>query len=745
MHNSIHAAAPSAPSWSAHSATLSSIADEEADADEPPDSRLPYSPIKDTFKRNPIRRSIDHQHQSSLLTRALHSTSEDDADDHSQFFTLRRPTKSNASLASTADLTSDTGLTSPSRTNTPSPPLPELRFLNLNGDGIDGEKHAQGLAPAAEVKKEPRKRCIQFACAAKPTSKPVEQPTPVVAPAPVPAAASKPQRKRCIKFACPAPRSTPTQSTPPAVERLEAAAARLHPSRETSPATVRKARPTSHSRSPRPPRSRHSSRGGDTPRKALPQKKYITCTDRDLHHDAARFHEFASDDHSDEDWIRETAPAQARKLTINDTLAKENEIRRLAAEAEAEAEDEEDQEDAENVAGIDDEDDEDDDEDDIDDGLSGYATEDEEEDEEDDEDDEDDDSVGYHTDEETGFAASDDENDDLQLWTPAQPAARLSGVSSVPRRTSVGAQSDSSIGSFSSIRAVRFGKVRRMKIRPGTPELPDSTDFVCGTLDEDRPMEEAYISCMAARRREKHVVIPQDIDPSFPASDPEDEAEEEFNPVKHASDDEDVWLHGEMDDLHHEQERRSRKKKSDHSPKRYHSPPPNKRHHSPPTALKARGRSPAPPKGLFDRRSPRRIRSPPPPMMLRSPPASLRNGPPAMNINKELGTRPGLTVTKSLPRPSAMFPLRRRGAAAKIAVPEADSDVHVRSAIDIVKGLEQKRQRRKEKYYQKYCNRARKGQVHERKPLPGTGCERMRELGLIMAGKIDQGNYVLSI
>lgn len=441
--------------------------------------------------------------------------------------------------------------------------------------------------------------------------------------------------------------------------------------------------------------------------------------------------------------MKEKLPAQARKLTINDTLARENEIRRIAAEAEAEAEQEEeelelDEDEADNTPGIDDEDfDDEDDEDDIDDGLSGYATEDEEED---------DDSVGYHTDEETGFAASDDENDDLQLWTPAQPAARLSGSTSVPRRSprrsSLAAhESDSSIGSISSVRAVRSGKVRRMKIRPSTPELPDSTDFVCGTLDEDRPMEEAYISCMAARRREKLHVIPQDIDPSFPASDPENEDEEEmYNPVKHASDDEDVWLHGEMDDLHHE-DRRSRKKKGDHhSPKRYHSPPP-KRHLSPPAA-RARGRSP-PAKGLFDRRSPRRVRSPPPPQMLRSPPASLRNGPQAMNI-KELGSRPGLTVTKSLPRPAALFNVRnmRRN---KPVQANADNDVHVRTAIDIVKGLEKKRQRRKEKYYQKYCNRARKGQVLERKPVPGTGCERMRELGLLMAGKIDHGNYVLSI
>ena len=71
-------------------------------------------------------------------------------------------------------------------------------------------------------------------------------------------------------------------------------------------------------------------------------------------------------------------------------------------------------------------------------------------------------------------------------------------------------------------------------------------------------------------------------------------------------------------------------------------------------------------------------------------------------------------------------------------------DKHVRGAIDIVKGLEQKRQRRKEKFQQKYCSRARKGQIHEKRPQPGEGAERMKELGLLIAGKAGQGNYVLS-
>ena len=461
---------------------------------------------------------------------------------------------------------------------------------------------------------------------------------------------------------------------------------------------------------------------------AIRPKKYLTTNSSEIT-DFARFHEFASNEQHEDDWIRHAIPSTRGKITINDTLTKENAIRKLGTEVEEEVEQEE-REDEDALSAEDDPDnvDEDDlgeDQDGVEDDASGYGSD-------------DDGSEGYHTDEETGFADSDDdndENDDLHLWTLPRP--RLSGATPVVRRPSFGdQQSDDSIGR-SSVRAVH-GKTQRIKIRPGTPELPDSTDFVCGTLDEDRPMEDAYISCIAARRREKMHLIPQDIDPSFPASDPENEEDEErFNPVHHGSD-EHVWLHGEMEDLHHEQDRSRRKKKGEHSsPKRYHSPPP-KGHHSPPP--KARGRSP---RRLFDRLSPRRLRSPPPPQHLTSPPASPRVANHPLTF-KDLGSRPGMTHTKSLPRPPALFPQLKNGQGRRTK--PQNTDLHVRGAIDIVKGLQQKRQRRKEKFYQIYCNRARKGQIPERpKHRPGQGAERMRELGLFMAGKIDHGNYVLSV
>jgi len=54
---------------------------------------------------------------------------------------------------------------------------------------------------------------------------------------------------------------------------------------------------------------------------------------------------------------------------------------------------------------------------------------------------------------------------------------------------------------------------------------------------------------------------------------------------------------------------------------------------------------------------------------------------------------------------------------------------HVRGAVDIVIGLEKKRQKRKEKFWRQHCRKAAKEHA-ERKPAPGRGVERMKELGL---------------
>ena len=107
-----------------------------------------------------------------------------------------------------------------------------------------------------------------------------------------------------------------------------------------------------------------------------------------------------------------------------------------------------------------------------------------------------------------------------------------------------------------------------------------------------------------------------------------------------------------------------------------------------------------------------------------------------------LASRPGLTHTKSLPR--TPNPFCRQYRASRIAAANGNegndpADGHLRGAIDIKKGLESKRQRRKEKH----CLKA-KDKI-ERRPLPGKGAERMRELGLLMAGKTGPHDpYMLS-
>jgi hypothetical protein len=437
------------------------------------------------------------------------------------------------------------------------------------------------------------------------------------------------------------------------------------------------------------------------------------------------------------------------KLTINDTLKKENDIRKLGKEAEEEAEledeiDEEDDEEVDEADLIDDEDDEDysrnaEEGDDVDDEVDNLQDEEGLEDGADTEHAWDDEaSDGYKTDSELGFAESDDEDDDLVLWTTRighyrSLSGAVSGIASAPkmsRRPSLGGHSDSSSSSNRKpgLARKKRSKTRPVPFRPATPELPDSTDFVCGTFDEDKPLEEAYISCVEARRRDRQQLIPQDIDPSFPTSDPEDEAEELYKKGYGESDDH-LWLHGEFEDLHHERDRRGRKKGAALSPKRCRSPPPKP---------KARGHSP---RKLHDQRSPR-LRSPAPPRLaLKSHILSPVHECEGLGL-KPPAFCPSLMQAKSLPKAPSMIPHL------KVRKPKAGTitkEAHVRGAIDIVKGLEQKRQRRKEKFYQKYYNRARKEKAQTKRPPPGQGAERMRELGLFMAGKGGHGNYVLSI
>lgn len=734
-------------------------ADEElpADVDEPPDHRLPREQLHPDFHKSLVRPQSERK--ESLLTKAFQKGPEPDTPKSdirvTTDLTRRRSMMSNASLASTAELTSDGGLTSPARTNTPSPPIPRSTYTSFapysftskpvlppttlvaKADSVESVRpEVISVSPKTQPPVEPvvKKRCITFMCDGKKgmDSKPkpvvpaVSQPAPVSEKVPTEA----PQPRKCtIKFACTGPKPSEKACTATATDIPQAQKSTETQKRVTSrsPSVPRKstkpALSSSKSNTSTTRRSSHS------PVAVRAKPKYIIADEKTLQlSEATRFHEFCSEELQDDDWIRKDADIpRDRKLTINDTLKMENAIRALGNEAEEEAlEDEED----------DDEEDQDDNDSDVidsdDEDVEEYEDEDDDVEVEAAIDSSDEGSDGNETDNEAGFAESDDESDgegEFSFWTPGRKFHHH-GHASIYRPS---AQRTASISSIDSLNHMELAAKKRrsravpMTLRPGTPELPDSTDFVCGTLDEDRPLEDAYVSCIAAKNAAKHKRTPQDIDPSFPTSDIEDE-EDENDDIEAANDsDEQVWLHGQFEESDNERYGRRRsttahRKSPDRSPRRLHSPPPPKQ---------TRYRSP-PPRKLFGH-SPRRLRSPPP-RHIRSPqasPSSNRAIPFAV-----LASRPGLTHTKSLPRTPNAFCRQYNASrlAAANGLDAGDNDGFQRGAIDIVKGLEQKRQRRKEKLYQKECNRKKKGHG-ERRPQPGKGAERMRELGLLMAGK----------
>jgi hypothetical protein len=533
--------------------------------------------------------------------------------------------------------------------------------------------------------------------------------------------AHEPPKRVCtIKFACPSKISTegPSKTNKARVARAASpapTAIKIHRSPKASPkahrdsdSTVRNPSPVSIRKKPAVDRTRRLSANSDLAR----------C-------EAFRFHEFASSEEEVDEWTQESTCHRSR-LTVNDTLKIENGLRLLGEEAEEEALDDEEEEEED----LDDaEDDDAEEEDDDDDGVmggDGTAYGDVSDD-------------GFQTDNEEGFADSDNESDadsDCNWWTPGAGALSTAATSIEHlehiRPTVRRSVSDSSLGSLDSDEGFQMPskpskrrKSRPVGIRVPSPELPDSTDFVCGTLDEDRPLEAAYMTCLERRRAAKHKITPQDIDPTFPTSDPEMDEEDEDGVLDYAPSESDhLMLHGQMDPVDNELRGRSKniaaKKRSPlESPKRLRSPPPVKRtvHRSPP------------PRKMFGQ-SPRRLRSPAP-VRLRSPPPT-RRGSHMMSPERPeyfvkfsgaLGERPALTTSSSLPR----TPITPHS-------PEYDdedtcSELPVRRAIAIKIGLEKKRQRRKEQLYK---NKHRKG-CKDKRPPPGKGCERMREMGLGLA------------
>ena len=630
--------------------------DDVTDADEPPDDRTPRSASttrhrsSSAFSKTAPRCS----HLPSLLTGALHSSTAPEEPVAPAPKRVLPPLSiwKTHSAGSAAELTSD-GSSAGTRTASPSPPPPSTTFPELSmlhkmlprSVSIvehDGAVEHTPQSPEHTVEANlGRKRCIKFACGGKEQPKPEKQAPP-----------EPPKRACSIQFACPA-------RAPEAKDKT-----RFTRPASPAPCTLRlSSNPHRDSEST----MRGSPSSGCKPRLVQPSLQLDLAKS-----EAYRFHEFASAEEEVDEWVQEST-CHRNRLTVSDTLQVENHLRRLGLEAEEEAMEEQDDADA---------DDADDADNDIADDLS---------------------DDGFHTDDEDGFAESDDDSDGdstYQWWTPGN------ATSEHIRPSASRSLSESSIASDSASESpyqARRMRSRPVKIRAPSAELPDSTDFVCGTLDEDHPLEAAYLSCLEQRRAAKRVGIPQDIDPSFPTEDPDldDEDDEESE----------HFMHGPMDPHDETRGRRKDSKRSPAvSPKRLRSPPPKK---------------------LFGQ-SPRRLRSPAPPARLRSPPPT-RRGSALVSPQRDdhlvhfagLAERPPPTTTASLPRTpiSAMPPDLSED-------DETCGELPPRRAIDIKIGLETKRLRRKEKLWQR---QQRKACHKDKRPLPGKGCERMREVGLELA------------
>ena len=705
--------------------------------DEPPDDTLSPLPTFDHFTHQHTYHKSSrpsHDHRESLLTRAIRSSS------HTPEYFPTSPTYTSArglsttsshSTASTAELTSDDHSTPPQSTT----PSPRLSVVGLLPTGLD-EKSLQlplvtitssesqssatpDISPneAAIEKTLGRKRCIMFACGAQKAAMKTE-PEPPKPAEPV----EKPKRKCMLTFACPL-RTDKKDSL--VSEILESRSGNDSQARKQSAATT-------------------MSESAQTT-KAITPPSQTQNLEAKLDHQISPhgFHEFGNAVDEPDAWVDKPIDHE-RRLTLTDCLRKENAIRQLGEEAEeeAEAEDADDNDNEDADRDVNEEDD--------------FAPSDEGADD------------GNESDDEEGFADSDDESNadsEDRFWAPSTTTAQTSMTNiSMLRSRSRQRSPASSLESSSHLsrlatndsvnRARRHRAFKAPKMRPGTPELPDSTDFVCGTLDEDRPLEAAYIACREQKKRDKHILIPQDIDPSFPTSDPDDNDDNDDD-VAGTYEDE-VELSG-LENTHTWRGRTTLNGSPALSPK-HRSPTPQahlanpdaaKRktlRSPPPTARYGRCRSPPPPRRLFGH-SPTRLHSPPPVRSPRGSPTG-QGLPLGITINR-LAQRPPIGRRSSLPlTPNPFFrnyqlQLKESSNTASGAVTpgcEAENikpEMHVRGPVDIVIGLEKKRQKRKEKFWRQHCRKAAK-EAAERKHVPGKGAERMKELGLECAERARQ-------
>lgn len=730
---------------------LDSDEDGDGDVDEPPE-KSPSLPHLDpvTVQQKPqstySRAALPTLHRKeSLLTRALLTIPNPEASSAIPSpvpaASSRASTFSNLSMQSAAEPNSDASDTTPARSATPSPSLPATQHYPLPHDDhtplapsrisfvTSREQEKPVTADLDESKVEAnlgRRRCISFACAGKPPAKdssPVKQEN---------AERAQTTRRKCmLTFAC---HTRPNQTTHHILElpTLRRDSASTSGSDRSAPASEHETDERQGTAQPKNVPANSRDREATEP---VTLTRSIRTADRKLK--VSPFHEFQTSPDHEDDWVHEPIDSN-RKLTLSDCMKKENAIRKIGQEAEEEAEQEEKDDDE-----LDDENEEGDNEDD-------FAPSDD----------------GNESDNEAGFGDSGDNSDvesDEQFWEPSTTTAATSVEQVSPIRP-MGSrrQSGSSMDSISDNRVqltYRSGSVdiksakhlraaKTHHCRPSTPVLPDSTDFVCGTLDEDRPLEAAYISVKEQKKREKHIPIPQDIDPSFPTTDLEDMDEEDEKDVDVAGDH--LWLEDQLEGFEddttrgHAASRLSRQRSTVSPPRRGHSPcaKPGLCRSPPPPRQIIRRPSPAH-KGRLFGHSPKCLRSPPPPTKLTSPPGTRRQSPTDMSlvavatrglVVSRLAQRPHMTRTSSLPRtPNPFFHnyhvKRQQDDRAAFGDATPGRDVHVRGPVDIVIGLEKKRQKRKEKYWRQHCRRAAKEQA-ERKTIPGRGAERMRELGL---------------
>ncbi|KAK3702910.1 hypothetical protein LTR37_014759 [Vermiconidia calcicola] len=781
----------------ATSAGMDHSDDLTAEVDEPPDD-FHWSPT--TLKTGYFRPELQSQRRESLLTRQLHSEAEhtDEGQMSPPPRTLStQSTWSNPSTGSMAELTSDDGrsVTSPAI----SPPLGPTHprgSLPMHGKrlepkveivGHDEVAQTSGKATGPEKSVEAdlgRKRCISFACRGKVTPKATPPPPPVVEPTES-KPSSPPKRKCMLKFACPTRSASKNKaSNPPTKRPVSPPPPTRRPSiglkHRGSDSTVTHVSPKSVRK------NSIATITDSTTETAQPSEptrttSYSDESSEDEGKEAMRFHEFGTSEDEPEEWVKESTCHRSR-LTVNDTLQKENIIRKTCEEVEEEALEEE----------------EEDEQDDLDDELAAVEDMDEENDDTQNEKEEEDESDdGFHSDDEEGFASTDSEGDDdsdFEWWRPGNASTAATSVEHLDRLATINTQQAraSSIGSASSVpispRSSRM-TVRRsgtnnsqtpaMTInRRASTDLPDSTDFVCGTLDEDRPIEQAYINRKKMKDAAKHRVRPQDIDPSFPTSDPEmdEEDDDDVDEVPESDEEEDL-MHGGMDELHgagaakklspmhprvtsnaHRSPPPPARLRSPPPPKRVsiaRSPPPPARLRSPPPAKRVsiarspppptkRARSPAPRK-LFGH-SPNRMKSPAPTSRMTSPPNSPTDQAGKLSFMPHLGARPALTHTASLPRrPLTLSKLATFSHADEDSDTGVATEVPKRGAIDIVKGVEWKRKRRQEKLYQKACAKAATKGEKAHKVKPGKGAERMRELGLQLQQHHGKAEHTLSL